>query len=74
MARVTYTGKAGRIRIPGGSVLERSIPAEIPNEIARALSPLEFDVVIAVRRSPTTRSKSTRKTRASRSRASQKES
>lgn len=72
MARVTYTGKAGRIRIPGDSVLERSIPAEIPNEIARALSPLEFHVVMPTRRPPATRRKS--KAGVKRTRASKKES
>lgn len=72
MALVTYIGKASRIRIAGGIVLERLVPTEIPTSIARGLSPRDFDVVVPTRRPPA-KAKSTTK-RAARKAATKKES
>lgn len=70
MARVTYTGKAGRIRISTGAVLERLVTVEIANDVARDLPRGEFDVVMPkARRAPAARSKSTTKAKTGRARA-----
>jgi hypothetical protein len=71
MALVTYRGKASRIRIAGGTVLERLVPAEIPTAIARDLSPADFDVVLPVRRPPGRSSSPRRGRRAARATSTQ---
>lgn len=74
MARVTYIGKAGRIRIAGGIVLERNVPTDVPDELSRGLRPGEFDVVMPPRRSPTKRRATTTKPGGRRARSTKKES
>jgi len=72
MALVTYTGRASRIRISDGTVLERLVGTEVPNDVARGLKRSEFDVVMPTRRPPASRSTTKRKT--GRTRTPKKES